>query len=430
MNALMKSQSGRCESLFVACTLGLVWGGCGGPADGDTAADPEAAGVSTAALTTTMVPGGSGWTYVTGFSGVKCIDGSSSSTLGLGVRLAPAGSPNANKLVVHVDGGGACFSKPSCDMLTEQNYNFSKFSAEVSDQLHQGIWDKSVPLLNPVDDWNHVFIPYCTGDLHAGYKPNADRPPNFNLGNGAAKLQYVGYANMTVFLNHVVNNILPGMGSNRRVIFSGESGGGWGVMFNAHRFRAMLPANVTLSVVDDSAPLMSNATINGTLQSLWKNTWNLGTTFLPACGAACTSSNWIGPWADYMMNTDTSVRWGLVSANGDTIMRWFFGLSNAGCTQTSGLAALADPDCYVSQAAYSSGLLELRSRMQAAAAAHPGMKTGTFFLNEPDGFEEQHEWLGYDRFYDLIEGCEAGVCMNSWFNDIADDVTPLRHVGP
>jgi hypothetical protein len=70
-----------------------------------------------------------------------------------------------------------------------------------------------------------------------------------------------------------------------------------------------------------------------------------------------------------------------------------------------------------------------RVRLRLCAVRVRPMKTGTFFLNEPDGFEEQHEWLGYDRFYDLIEGCETGVCMNSWFNDIADDVTPLRHVG-
>ena len=97
-----------------------------------------------------------------------------------------------NKLVVEFQGGGACWNYPTCsvaDMIFKDNIDdirgivlgdacaSDSDCAEDSECLtsgycrrpdpERGIYDHSNDD-NPVKGWNHLFIPYCTGDIHWG----------------------------------------------------------------------------------------------------------------------------------------------------------------------------------------------------------------------------------------------------------------------
>ncbi len=77
-------------------------------------------------------------------------------------------------LVVFFDGGGACWDDVTCAVprrAGDRNDDDGLYKAELlpgdNPNTMQGIFDLSNPR-NPVRDWNFVFVPYCTGDVHIG----------------------------------------------------------------------------------------------------------------------------------------------------------------------------------------------------------------------------------------------------------------------
>lgn len=67
--------------------------------------------------------------------------------------------------VIHLQGGGECSTKASCYGELNQAVGSSKYFSE---SISMGFLCRDTSD-NP--DWgmsNHVFIPYCTGDLHSG----------------------------------------------------------------------------------------------------------------------------------------------------------------------------------------------------------------------------------------------------------------------
>jgi len=72
---------------------------------------------------------------------------------------------NPQKIVIDFAGGGACWSPMTCDseqMFTDTvRESFSKIEEQA------GIYDHNNPN-NPYQGWTHIYVPYCTGDLHLG----------------------------------------------------------------------------------------------------------------------------------------------------------------------------------------------------------------------------------------------------------------------
>src|SRR4029078_13123523 len=149
----MRSASIRLlASVVCACARG---GGksAGGHTDGGV-------GVDAAPL-----PGTRGsWTWVD-VPGMGCDDGSGT---GVAVNPAPAG-PARGTLFLYFMGGGACWDASTCFVL----------NTAVHGPFGQAQWDARGPralapprdrarAINPFRDASYVFVPYCTGDLHAG----------------------------------------------------------------------------------------------------------------------------------------------------------------------------------------------------------------------------------------------------------------------
>jgi hypothetical protein len=70
-----------------------------------------------------------------------------------------------NKLLVYYQGGGACWDYLTCAALPV--YKDSTGPNDNPANYHSGFADLSNPD-NPFRDWNAVFVPYCTGDVHWG----------------------------------------------------------------------------------------------------------------------------------------------------------------------------------------------------------------------------------------------------------------------
>ena len=74
-----------------------------------------------------------------------------------------------NKLVIDFQGGGACWDDGTCSLPIENPgapgvYN-SRVFGEPAEPV--GIYNKANEA-NPIGDWYHAYIPYCTADIHLG----------------------------------------------------------------------------------------------------------------------------------------------------------------------------------------------------------------------------------------------------------------------
>ncbi len=148
---------------------------------------------------------GASWRAVEVPSGV-CSDGSP-----YRFYVSP-GDPT--KVVLDFQGGGACWDAVTCRPELRL-YRRSVDPRELA--TAQGIYDRQNPQ-NPFRDWTHVFIPYCTGDLHVGQA---------TVDYGGYRVHHQGARNVQAVLEYVFkNHTLP-----ERVFVTGCSAGAYGAVF-------------------------------------------------------------------------------------------------------------------------------------------------------------------------------------------------------
>ena len=213
--------------------LGLALAsGCGGPSVGG----PATTGPITAPAES--------WSWVA-FPDARCADGS---TTGLGVNL----TTRSEDVVVYFEGGGACWSELTCFTpiglwTITAGYGAAAFAAEPT--IGSPPFDRTAAG-NPFKDASYVFVPYCTGDLHAGTAVNAF---------GSHVVHQVGGLNVGAYLARLAGTF-PGA---RRIYVTGSSAGGYAAQLSYPRFAAAFP-QPELHLLADSAqavqPLGGNTT--------------------------------------------------------------------------------------------------------------------------------------------------------------------------
>lgn len=179
-----------------------------------------------------------------------CRDGSAT---GIGVRLLP----DAKAVMIYLQGGGACYDKASCAENTNapiagENFSDVKFNKWVATLGDQGVFNTTNPS-NPVARWNHVYIPYCTGDLHGGVRENASVP------GISGKQQFVGHRN----LQNDLKILAPYFRDAEDVALMGASAGGFGVLVNYPQVVEAFDGRSVAALVD-SAPIIPDSAIKTT----------------------------------------------------------------------------------------------------------------------------------------------------------------------
>src|SRR4051794_23421324 len=153
------------------------------------------------------------WDYVA-IAGAKCMNGTDT---GIGVNLGTSGD-----LVIYLEGGGACFNSSTCGSVAHPSgWNASNYANEIA-LYNVGLFDR-IDEKNPFKDATYAFVPYCTGDVHAGSKPD-----------GMGGRSFVGYVN----IGKDLETIVPASKDVRRVVLSGSSAGGFGALINYERTQA------------------------------------------------------------------------------------------------------------------------------------------------------------------------------------------------
>ena len=175
----------------------------------------------------------------------------------------------SKNLVVYFEGGGACWDNLTCTFpiagLPPQVPQF--FVPQVPPGTDPatlgGIFRGDNPA-NPVGDWDMVYIPYCTGDLHAG---SATRQYT-SIGNAALgvpaglplTIQHRGFDNFMVVMDWVKKNF----DKPKNVLVTGASAGGYGATINSPWIGKAYPKAKMFVLADASQGVTTTAFDTGT----------------------------------------------------------------------------------------------------------------------------------------------------------------------
>ena len=188
-------------------------------------------------------------------SGPRCTDGTPA---GYFLQLAHASSPHKDSWVVWLEGGGICQSNADCFTRSQSGIGSSNYWAETmtGEQL-----SSSDCTANPdFCQWNHVWVPYCSGDIWVGQASTFSNPwaeldargLGDNLlpfGGGRAvsaaeRARLNDTAHTFVFEGHLIVQTISRLlaaQSPREVLLTGCSAGGIGTFENIDYLASALP---------------------------------------------------------------------------------------------------------------------------------------------------------------------------------------------
>lgn len=229
----MASSTTRWLAVFMLAVAAAACGDeAGAPVDGGgvDAAHPDSGGVSIVAPDET-------WTAVK-VEGMRCGNGSA---MPIAVNL----SARSTRVVLFLQGGGACWDASTCYGLASASHLDDTLDAATvlseAATLTSTLFVRDTTS-NPFADASFVYVPYCTGDLYAGRNTMT-----YDWLGVSHVVAHVGAANLDLLLARLVATF-P---SPERITFAGISAGGYGVTLNWWRVRRAFPG-VRVDVVNDS----------------------------------------------------------------------------------------------------------------------------------------------------------------------------------
>ncbi len=171
--------------------------------------------------------------------GTQCSDGSQ-------YKFFVNYSEKSNHLVIVFEGGGACWDYASCTGGARGAANRNGIPDNHMDQTqYLNLLRREAS--NPLQDWNMVFVSYCTGDVHTGSKVATYPDPN-----GGAPLTYrhVGHDNTLKIIEWAKGRFptIP------KLLITGYSAGGIGGLENYYSIREGLPGAQCGYLLNDSGP--------------------------------------------------------------------------------------------------------------------------------------------------------------------------------
>jgi hypothetical protein len=163
------------------------------------------------------------------------------------------GGTNSDNLLIYMEPGGACWDRASCIDGTARG---AANPNGIPDD-HMDLWSLATPLmrrfetLNPAWDWTFVFIPYCTGDVHAGSK-TVEYPPD---SEDSVTWHHQGHTNVKA----VVDWLDGEYAQVPQMLLTGCSAGGAGAIANYYFVREGLSGLDRGYMLNDSGPIFPAA---------------------------------------------------------------------------------------------------------------------------------------------------------------------------
>ena len=321
------------------------------------------------------------WTWVP-FNDALCMNGTPT---GIGVNP----TTRSDKLAIFLMGGGACWDSITVAIGVCSNingYGAANAAADFTSYGTVGMFNRNDPD-NPFKDYSYVFVPYCTGDVHAGDNDKA-----------ADGQMHVGYRNVAAYLKRIV----PTWPHPSLLALTGASAGGLGVLVNMPQVSEAFGPSVPMIALDDAAIVMSPQYLKPSLQQATDAAW-LYSKHLPAdcpnlkVGAlheiyACLAQKY------------PKVRLGLYGTQADGTMRSFYGYGYGVGVQ-------------MPAADYQAGLDDVSANLISPFPwMHNYWAPGT-----------SHTFLGQDP---LGQTVVSGVKITDWLRGLIDGTSAFKNVHP
>lgn len=325
------------------------------------------------------------WTWVP-FDDAFCMDGS---TTGIGVNP----NPESSKLLILLEGGGACFDGISClGVANADGYDAEKFDrAARTTTLGRGITDRTDDT-NPFADWNFVYVPYCSGDAHAGTRAD---------GAGFRGRTQAGHLNYQAYITRIAVTFA---GSVDEVVLGGRSAGGLGTVVN-YPITASAFGCTPVHLLDDSGALLSDTYLRPCLQQTTREVW--GVAVPSECErCACDDGGGLVNSFPYLARRYPDRNFSLLSYTADGTFRQFF---SYGYSRGCDLPTTMPPEDY------EAGLLELRALMEGES------NFATFYVSG-----DSHTFT----FGSLSAASAGGVSLADWLQQFRTDDAAWTDVGP
>jgi hypothetical protein len=127
-----------------------------------------------------------------------------------------------DKVIIEFEGGGACWDTKTCGFATSLFTEMVDIPKHMTDLTGSMTWYDHANPNHPMKDWTHVFIPYCTGDIHWG--DNVKTYPPADATGMPITINHKGAINASAVLDWVYAQF-P---APQKVFVTGCSAGGYG----------------------------------------------------------------------------------------------------------------------------------------------------------------------------------------------------------
>jgi hypothetical protein len=239
--------------------------------------------------------------------GMVCGNGSST-----GIAINP--SARSSRLVLAFEGGGACWEAASCYgiLFPVTAVHLDGFDEQTFAAVRRGalddLWLLQRDRASPFHDATWVFVPYCTGDLHAGTQTTV-----YDVVGEQRTMHHRGAANVDAMLAHVAA-LDP-----TEVFAIGVSAGGYGVQLNWDRIATAFPAATTHLLADGAQLVPFESARWGAIAARWATRYPTGCADC-ADGLDRVAAHWRAG------SPEGGGRFGLTASLQDQTISLFFGL--------------------------------------------------------------------------------------------------------
>jgi hypothetical protein len=181
-------------------------------------------------------------------------------------------SPDSDDLAVVYEPGGACWDFDSC---TGRNGIRGAANVNGIGDDHWQLGEVISPFLSrldgevPTQTWNHVFVPYCTGDVHTGNRVATYADPTG--AEADIDFHHRGHDNTM----RVVEWLDDSFVHVPRMLVTGCSAGGAGALTNYYYLRKGVAAVDRGYLLDDSGPIFPSSGYSAPMHRKIRESWDI-----------------------------------------------------------------------------------------------------------------------------------------------------------
>ena len=206
-----------------------------------------------------------------------------------------------NKVLLYLEGGGACWNNQSCWLAPTAKLTADPF-------FGAGIFELDNPN-NPFRDWNIVYAPYCDGSVFGGDRlADYDGKPTYH--HGVQNLSAAVTAMRDAFPNP------------EQIVVAGSSAGGYGTYSGYGVTRVAYPDTPIVTLNDSGPGLQNPADIVASEERL--TNWGFRDSVPASCTRCGEQITYLTEWA---LERDSTLRVGYFSNLRDAVIRGFNNLS-------------------------------------------------------------------------------------------------------